>query len=115
MQRAWLDGERLDVADMGDPQTILANGFDVFRPWIDIGNVLAGLHHMGPGLAANRSRADDRYLLRRHHVFSHIRFAARLAARCVPDPSTADIPRHPIDGRRSGNRSSRVATATTIN
>src|SRR5208282_3269845 len=96
MQRARLDRERLDNADMGDPQAVLADGVDVFRPRIDIGHVLAGLHHMGTGITANRPCTDDRYFLLRHHVFSRLRFAARLAARSVPDPSTADIPRHPI-------------------
>src|SRR6516164_5235674 len=76
VQRARPDGERLDIADMGDPQTVLADGFDVLRPRVDIGYVLAGLHHMSSGITTNRSRANDRYLLLRHHVFSRINIAA---------------------------------------
>jgi len=92
MQGARPHGERLDIADMGDPQPVLTDGFDVFRPRIDIGYVLASLHHMRAGITANRSRADDRDLLFRHHVFSHIRFAARRAARSAADPSTRGMP-----------------------
>src|SRR6202022_3679642 len=44
---------------------------------------------MGSGITADRSGADDRYLLLRHYVFSHIRFAARLAAHSAADPSTS--------------------------
>ncbi len=89
MQRARLDRERLDVADMGDPQTVLADGFDVFRPRIDVGHVFAGLHHMRPGITADRPRADDRYLVLRHSVFLRIR--SRPSAPRAPsrDPSTA--------------------------
>ena len=67
---AWLDREWLDVADMGDPQTLVADGLDILRPRIDVRHILPGLYHMSPGIAPDGSRADDRYLLLRHHVFS---------------------------------------------
>ena len=101
MQRARLDRERLDIADMGDAQPLAADGLDILRPRIDIGYVLAGLHHMGPGIAADRAGADDRYLLLRHNVFSHIRLAAPLAARSAPILVQRACPRHPIGFRRS--------------
>ena len=70
VQRARLDRERLDIADMGDPQTVLADRFDVFRPRVDVGHVLAGLHHMRPGITADGTRADDRDLVLRHRSSS---------------------------------------------
>src|SRR4029077_4564252 len=72
VERAGLDRERLDVADMGDPETIAADGLDIFRPRIDVRHVFAGLDHVSAGVTPDGSRADDRYLLFRHHVFSRI-------------------------------------------
>src|SRR5260370_37960168 len=84
MQRARLDRKRLDIADMGDPQTVLADGFDVFRPRIDVGHVLAGLHHMRPGITADRARADDCYLFVRHNVLSRLMVPAPPSAWSLP-------------------------------
>ena len=36
---------------------------DMRRPRIDEGHVLAGLHHMGAGIAADRARSDKGYFL----------------------------------------------------
>ena len=88
MQRAWPDRERLDIADMGDPETLVADGFDIFRSRIDVGHIFAGLHHMRAGIAADRAGADNRNFLVRHHVFSRISFGS--------DPSTADGPASPF-------------------
>ena len=35
---------------------------DMLGPGIDEGDVLARLHHMGAGIAADRTRSDNRYL-----------------------------------------------------
>src|SRR5436190_18898424 len=109
MECPRLDRKRLDIADMGDPQPVLADGLDVFRPRIDIGHVFAGLHHMGPGITTDRPGADDRYLFLCHHVFSHIRFAARLAAHSALDPSTTDLPASSYRFGRAGFLSRRRA------
>src|SRR5271169_4406182 len=99
MQRAGLDRERLDITDVGDPQTVLADGLDVFRPRVDVGDVFAGLHHMGAGITADRPRADDRYLVLRHSVFLRISLAAQRAACSARDPSTVTAlpPSHRFD------------------
>src|SRR5262245_54631580 len=81
MERARLDGERLDVADMGDPEPLAADGLDILRPRIDVGHVLARLHHVRSGISTDRAGANDRDLLLRHYVLSHIRVATQLAAR----------------------------------
>jgi hypothetical protein len=38
---------------------VLAHVFDMRRPRIDKGHILAGLHHMGAGITADRARSDD--------------------------------------------------------
>ena len=38
---------------------VLSHVLDVRRPGIDERHVLAGLHHMGAGVAADRARSDD--------------------------------------------------------
>src|SRR5260370_20050629 len=62
MHCAHLGGEVRDIADMGDAQTLRAHRLDVLRPWIDEGDVLAGLRHMCSGIPADRARAHNRYL-----------------------------------------------------
>src|SRR5271170_8446921 len=113
MQCARLDRERFDVADMGNPQTVFADRLDVFRPWIDVGDVFTGLYHMGPGITPDRPRADDRYLLLRHSVFLRIWVAAQRAACSVHDPSTAQAPASPhrftLPLRRNGFARARIA------
>ena len=62
MQRAHGDGEFRDVFGVGDAQAVLAHVLDMLGPWIDEGDVFAGLHHMGAGISADRTCSDDRYL-----------------------------------------------------
>src|SRR5271169_7126477 len=109
MHRARLDRERLDVTDMGNPQTVLADGLDVLRPRVDVGDVFAGLHHMGAGITADRPRADDRYLILRHSVFLRISLAAQRAACSVRDPSTVQAlsSSYPFGGAGLRGRGSR--------
>src|SRR5208283_4757234 len=40
-------------------QTMLAHLIDMGGPRIDERHILAGLHHMGAGIAADRARSDD--------------------------------------------------------
>ena len=51
-----------DVHGVGDAQPVLAHVLDMLGPGIDEGHVLAGLHHMRAGIAADRARSDDRDL-----------------------------------------------------
>ena len=44
---------------MGDAQAVLSHVLDMLGPRIDEGHVLAGLHHMGAGIAADRARSDN--------------------------------------------------------
>ena len=62
MQRAHGNREFRDVPGVGDAQAVLPHVFDMLGPWVDERDVLAGLHHMGAGVAADRTRSDDRYL-----------------------------------------------------
>ena len=48
------------VHGVGDAQAVLSHVLDMLGPGIDEGHVLAGLHHMGAGIAADRARSDDR-------------------------------------------------------
>ena len=51
-----------DVHGVGDAQAVLPHVLDMLGPGIDERHVLAGLHHMRAGIAADRARSDDRYL-----------------------------------------------------
>ena len=62
VQRAHRDREFRDVLGMGDAQAVLSHVLDMLGPGIDERDVLARLHHMGAGIAADRTRSDDRYL-----------------------------------------------------
>src|SRR2546428_14174917 len=82
---------------MGNPETVLADGLDIFRPRIDVRHILAGLHHVRARIAADRSCADDCYLLLlRHYVFSRIRLPAPLAACWLAILIRLRCRRHPI-------------------
>jgi hypothetical protein len=59
VQRAHRNGEFRNVPGMGDAQAVLPHVLDVFGPWIDEGDVLAGPHHMGTGVAADGPCSDD--------------------------------------------------------
>jgi hypothetical protein len=69
-----------NVHGVGDAQAVLSHLLDMFRPWIDEGDVLARLHHMGAGIAADRARTNNGYLTT--HAF--------LPGFLVPEPSAAD-------------------------
>src|SRR5450432_1380853 len=62
VQRAHRNREFRDVLGVGDAQAVLSHVLDMLRPRIDEGHVLARLHHMGAGIAADRTRSDNRYL-----------------------------------------------------
>ena len=62
VQRAHRHGELRHVPGVGDAQAVLAHVLDMLGPGIDEGHVLAGLHHMRAGIAADRPRSHDRYL-----------------------------------------------------
>src|SRR5262245_57039984 len=96
MECPRLDRERLDLADMGDAEPLAADRFDILRPRIDIGHVLASLHHVRSGISADCSSADDRYLLF-GHTFSPITGSRRGPPR-VPRQILVRLtwPRHPI-------------------
>src|SRR5204863_387583 len=64
--------ERLDLPDVGDHQPVLFHVLDMLGPEIDKGHVLAGLDHVRPGVAADRSGADHRNLLPRRHYASSV-------------------------------------------
>ena len=49
-----------DVHRVGDAQPVLAHMLDMLGPGIDEGDVLAGLHHMSAGIAADGAGPDDR-------------------------------------------------------
>ena len=61
VQRADGNGEFRDVHGVGDAQAVLAHVLDMLGPRIDEGDVLARLHHMGAGIAADRARTNDGY------------------------------------------------------
>ena len=63
MQRAHGDGEFRHVPGVRHAQAMLSHMLDVLGPGIDERHVLAGLHHMGAGIAADRTRSDDGNLL----------------------------------------------------
>ena len=50
------------VHGVGDAQPVLAHMLDMLGPGIDEGDVLARLHHMSTGIAADGARSDDRDL-----------------------------------------------------
>ena len=66
MHRPHLDRERLLARVMRDAQAVLLHFIDVRRPHVDEGHVLAGPHHMRPGITAHRSDPDHRYSLPHH-------------------------------------------------
>jgi len=51
---------------------------DMLGPWIDERHVLARLHHMGAGIAADRARSDDSYFPT--HAFLPALLAAEASA-----------------------------------
>ena len=51
-----------NVHGVGDAQPVLAHMLDMLGPGIDERDVLAGLHHMGAGIAADGACSDDRDL-----------------------------------------------------
>src|SRR5712675_1679856 len=62
VQRAHGNGEFRDVLGVGDAQAVFPHMLDMLGPGIDERHVLARLHHMGAGIAADRTRSHDRYL-----------------------------------------------------
>jgi hypothetical protein len=48
-----------DVLGVRDAQPMLAHVLDVLGPRVDERHVLAGLHHMRTGIAADRACADN--------------------------------------------------------
>ena len=58
VERAHRHGEFRFLHGMRHAQAVLSHVLDVRRPRIDEGHVLAGLHHMGAGIAADRARSD---------------------------------------------------------
>ena len=79
VQRA--DGNRKlrNVHGVGNPQAVFAHVLDMLGPGVDERDVLARLHHMGPGITADRARANDGYLPT--HAF--------LPGFLVPEPSAS--------------------------
>jgi hypothetical protein len=63
MQCPHLDRERLLALVVSDAQAILYHFFDMRRPHVDKGHVLACARHMRPGIAADRSDTDNSDLL----------------------------------------------------
>src|ERR1700754_1364361 len=61
VQRAHRDRKFLDVHGVGDAQAVAPHVLDMLGPWVDEVHVLARLHHMGAGIAADRTRSDNRY------------------------------------------------------
>jgi hypothetical protein len=53
---------------VGDAQAVAPHVLDMLGPWVDERHVLARLHHMGPGIAADGARSDNRYFAA--HCFS---------------------------------------------
>ncbi len=70
VQRAHRHGEFRLRHGVGDAQAVLAHMLDMVRPRIDEGDVLAGLHHMRAGIAADRAGADKSDFLA--HAFLRI-------------------------------------------
>jgi hypothetical protein len=58
MQRAHIDAKLRHITGVSDAETMLAHMLDMGRPRIDEGYILAGLHHVCPGVTADRARAD---------------------------------------------------------
>ena len=61
VKRPHRHGEFRHVADMADLQALGLHRLDILGPGIDKGDVLPGLGHVRPGVAAHRARADDGY------------------------------------------------------
>ena len=59
VQRAHRHGEFRLGHRVGDAQAVLSHVLDMRGPRIDEGHVLAGLHHVRAGIAADRARPDD--------------------------------------------------------
>ena len=53
VKRAHRDREFRNIHRVGDAQPVFAHMLDMFGPGIDEGDVLAGLHHMRTGIAAD--------------------------------------------------------------
>jgi hypothetical protein len=51
-----------DVPGVGDAQAVLPHVLDMLGPWIDERHVLARLHHMGAGIPADGTCANNSYL-----------------------------------------------------
>jgi hypothetical protein len=66
MQCPQLDRERLLAIVMRDAQAVLFHFFDMRRPHVDKGHVLACPHHVRAGIAADRSDPNDRDSLTLH-------------------------------------------------
>nr|WP_231168418.1 hypothetical protein [Bradyrhizobium sp. 41S5] len=62
IKRAHRHREFGNVHRVRDAQSVLAHVLDMLGPGIDEGDVLTRLHHMRSGIAADRTRADDRDL-----------------------------------------------------
>src|SRR5689334_20869576 len=59
MQCPHVDRERLLALVVRYAQAVLLHLVDMGRPHVEEGHILSGLHHMRPGIAADRSDADD--------------------------------------------------------
>jgi hypothetical protein len=66
MQCPQLDRERLLALVMRDAQAVLLHFIDMRRPQVDERHLLAGPHHVRPGVTADRSDPDDRDSLTHH-------------------------------------------------
>ena len=90
---------------MGDAQAVLAPYMlDMLWPRIDEGDVLTGLHHVGAGIAADRTRTNNRYFPT--HAFLPGFLAPSLARRRGYSQMAQGVARVPFAGSAQGGSQS---------
>jgi hypothetical protein len=83
------------------PQAVLSHLLDVLGPGIDERHVLAGLHHMGAGIPADRTRSDDGYLPVHAVLPASLGAEGSVPARPITTVEPRAPPRH-ITGKTAG-------------